>query len=520
MTMSKPNTATVIGLVLGLMVSGGVHPASAQIGTWVPKLKVPTARSYLFRGEAAVATGVYAIGGYNGSVLNTVEFYTPATNTWASEAPLPTATMDGAVQVVSGEVYAIGGTTTAAGGAVATVLQYDPMSNTWTPKSPMPTARRSLASAVVNNKIYAISGVDATDTVTAVVEMYDPGADTWTPKASIPVPRQYLTAEAVNGKIYTFGGNSSQTFVDEYDPTTDTWTPKASMPLVINVANSATVSNKIYVLGGNFSTTVLEYDPASDMWLGPLASMPTQRELAATGAVNGKLYVIGGGFGSSANEEFTPPASTPPLDSDFDGVPDTTDNCQFVSNSNQKDTDADGVGDACDNCPNDFNPAQSDGNQNGIGDVCDTGTPTPLTLTQVRLKASKPSRGNGTILVRGNLDPSEYGTLADALANDFIIAITGVGLTKPEKMSFPGVRCFILGKVTECVGNGGEVVTFRPQASGNLLTVKITAQNRSFVPPLSGQPPAAVTLTLGNLDRRAQSGSCTVPASGKSANCH
>jgi len=517
--MGKQNRLTLIALVTGLIIAQGV-PASAQLGSWAQKLKMPTARSYLFRGEAAVATGVYAIGGYNGSVLNTVEFYTPATNTWASEAPLPTATMDGTVQVVGGEVYAIGGTTTAAGGAVTMVLQYDPVSNTWTPKSPMPTARRSLASAVVNNKIYAISGVDASNTVTGVVEMYDAGTDTWTPKMPIPVPQQYLTAEAVNGKIYVFGGNAFPTLVDEYDPAMDTWTPQASVPLVVNVPNTATVNNKIYILGGNFSTTVLDFDPASDTWVGPLASIPTQRELAATGAVNGKLYVIGGASGSSANEEFTPPASAPPADSDFDGVPDATDNCPFVFNPDQKDTDADGIGDACDNCPNDFNPAQSDGNQNGIGDVCDTGTPTPLTLTQVRLKASKPSRGNGTILVRGALDPSEYGALADALANDFTIAITGVGLTKPEKMTFAGVSCFVLGKVTECIGHGGEVVTFRPQASGSLLTVKITAQNRSFVPPLSAQPPATVTLTLANLDRRAPTGSCTAPASGKSVNCH
>jgi hypothetical protein len=168
--------------------------------------------------------------------------------------------------------------------------------------------------------------------------------------------------------------------------------------------------------------------------------------------------------------------------------------------------------------PNDFNPAQSDGNQNGIGDICDTGTPTPLTLSQLRLKAAKPST-YGTILVRGTLDASEYGVLANALANDFTIAVIGVGLPAPENMVFPGVRCLGLGRVTRCVGNGGEVATFRPPSSGTIFTVKITASNRSFVPPLSAQPPATVTLTLGHRDRRAQTGNCTVPASGKSANC-
>lgn len=42
-------------------------------------------------------------------------------------------------------------------------------------------------------------------------------------------------------------------------------------------------------------------------------------------------------------------------DSDGDGVPDSTDNCPDVSNSDQADSDGDEVGDACDGCPNDPN---------------------------------------------------------------------------------------------------------------------------------------------------------------------
>lgn len=41
------------------------------------------------------------------------------------------------------------------------------------------------------------------------------------------------------------------------------------------------------------------------------------------------------------------------LDTDDDGVPDTSDNCPDVSNPDQADTDGDAVGDACDDCPED-----------------------------------------------------------------------------------------------------------------------------------------------------------------------
>jgi hypothetical protein len=40
-------------------------------------------------------------------------------------------------------------------------------------------------------------------------------------------------------------------------------------------------------------------------------------------------------------------SSPPELDADGDGVPDTTDNCPFVANPDQRDANSDGVGDAC-----------------------------------------------------------------------------------------------------------------------------------------------------------------------------
>jgi hypothetical protein len=58
-------------------------------------------------------------------------------------------------------------------------------------------------------------------------------------------------------------------------------------------------------------------------------------------------------------------------DCDNDGVPDTTDNCQCVSNPGQEDADSDNLGDACDNCPNAANEGQEDDDQDGVGDACD-----------------------------------------------------------------------------------------------------------------------------------------------------
>lgn len=64
----------------------------------------------------------------------------------------------------------------------------------------------------------------------------------------------------------------------------------------------------------------------------------------------------------------------PPVDRDYDGVPDVADNCPEVANPEQLDADGDGVGNACDTCLALANPGveQADEDEDGIGDLCDT----------------------------------------------------------------------------------------------------------------------------------------------------
>jgi len=82
-------------------------------------------------------------------------------------------------------------------------------------------------------------------------------------------------------------------------------------------------------------------------------------------------------FESVQNSEYTE------LDSDGDGVPNSTDNCIAESNIDQVDVNGNGVGDICDdfdrdgviqsldNCPTLPNRNQEDVDADGIGNVCD-----------------------------------------------------------------------------------------------------------------------------------------------------
>lgn len=58
-------------------------------------------------------------------------------------------------------------------------------------------------------------------------------------------------------------------------------------------------------------------------------------------------------------------------DEDFDGIPDSGDNCRNIPNPEQGDREGDGVGNVCDNCPNTANLIQLDRDRDGVGDECD-----------------------------------------------------------------------------------------------------------------------------------------------------
>ncbi|MCC6359270.1 MAG: thrombospondin type 3 repeat-containing protein [Phycisphaerales bacterium] len=63
------------------------------------------------------------------------------------------------------------------------------------------------------------------------------------------------------------------------------------------------------------------------------------------------------------------------IDTDGDGVADSSDNCPQTANPDQADSDGDGFGDVCDNCPTASNGDQADTDNDGIGDACDNQPP-------------------------------------------------------------------------------------------------------------------------------------------------
>jgi Thrombospondin type 3 repeat len=78
---------------------------------------------------------------------------------------------------------------------------------------------------------------------------------------------------------------------------------------------------------------------------------------------------VDGGLQQDAGDDA--PDGSANVDSDNDGVPDSSDNCRTQANPDQHDEDGDGVGDACDACPQIKNAAPADSDGDGLPDACD-----------------------------------------------------------------------------------------------------------------------------------------------------
>jgi hypothetical protein len=140
------------------------------------------------------------------------------------------------------------------------------------------------------------------------------------------------------------------------------------------------------------------------------------------------LAACGGGGGGGGSE---------PVDTDGDGVADTTDNCPNVVNATQADADSDGIGDACDT------PAEPDF-VSCAGDVC---TLSGTVDEDYTLDAAREWQLDGDVIVgAGNVVVADAGDVAD-------IKAAGVTLTIE-----PGVEVKALNGSSLLVTRGSKLI--------------------------------------------------------------
>ncbi len=139
---------------------------------------------------------------------------------------------------------------------------------------------------------------------------------------------------------------------------------------LFGAANGASVSPSSGTVSGSTATPVTLTINTSSLTVGT--------------TYTDALQATGGPSVTSADYYFTFTVVSAVVDTDHDGISDTSDNCPNVANPGQEDADHDGIGDACDtdrdgdgvanatdNCPDVSNPTQADADHDGIGDACD-----------------------------------------------------------------------------------------------------------------------------------------------------
>ncbi len=226
---------------------------------------MPTARSGF--AIASYNNQIYVIGGSVGDTFTgNVEVYDPVTDTWQTKASMPTPRADLCANVVNGKIYLIGGKTYSSTAPyyrqTAINEVYDPATNTWSTNASMPTAVQGYASAVIDSKIYIIGGTRqsalGSESFTSANQIYDTQTDTWTNGKSMNQPTSYGAATATTGfmaptKIFYFGGYMGSTFSNKtqvFDLEKNSWTNGPEMPTPRAYLGVAVINDIIYAVGG------------------------------------------------------------------------------------------------------------------------------------------------------------------------------------------------------------------------------------------------------------------------------
>lgn len=273
---------------------------------------------------------LYLLGGYpsNRQTSRTVQVYDVASDRWSYGPQLPQPNNHGMAASVNGKIYLIGGQTLAddppgTNSYVNTVHELDPATGTWVTKAPMPTARSGGAAVVYEGRIYVAGGRPPHERDFAV---YDPATDRWEELPLMPAPRNHLTGAAINGSIHYVGGRQglglgfAKVAVHEvFNPQTRTWTTAAPMLGARSGMNSVMAKGCLHVWGGESQEGMFPdhdfYDPRTNGWTRLLAMPIPVHGVNGSAFVDGLIRVAGGGTavggssGSRHNQVYRPDVS-------------------------------------------------------------------------------------------------------------------------------------------------------------------------------------------------------------------
>src|SRR6516162_2502841 len=209
--------------------------------------------------------------------VNNVFEYDPAADAWKELAPMPTKRGAASAVVANGKIYVTGGVNslpgvtengvhpTRAQNVVETVEEYDPASNSWKSLRPMLVARNHHLALGADGRVYVIGGrigsgfISSASNNIDLVEMYDPATDMWTPRTRMPSARSAIAGGLYNGTHLLVAGGEGQDArflaafkaVEAYDTALNQWQILPSMPHARHGLAAGVIGNRFYAVSGD-----------------------------------------------------------------------------------------------------------------------------------------------------------------------------------------------------------------------------------------------------------------------------
>jgi N-acetylneuraminic acid mutarotase len=152
---------------------------------------------------------------------------------------------------------------------IASVEAYNPATDSWASLAPLAEPRRDLAAEVVGGRLLALGGYTGTYVLDAgyrrVVEVYDPASNSWSMVADMPVPRADFASAVVATELFVAGGGNWARGLDDVsslDSASGNWRMRTAMPGALAWPRGESVGGRLYV----FDTDVTyEYTPGNDI---------------------------------------------------------------------------------------------------------------------------------------------------------------------------------------------------------------------------------------------------------------
>lgn len=265
---------------------------------------------------------LYAIGGYSGSTLKSVEEYDPGLNIWTYKASMNTARAEFSIATLDGKIYVAGGKQFNAG-SIKTTEVYDPLTNSWQSLADMPSGGTATGTAI-NDKLYTIV-YNANSGALAEIYVFNPEQNTWL-EATQPPFGYNLVSAGLNKKLYAlqgyYAGSPEGACLDPsrlavYSPDNDEWILRSQLTDCRRLVEVIGLKDHLYVIGGGAGSmkpysplsTVEKYHPVTDQWSAD-TSLPSPLYQFGVGILLGNIYVVGG---NNQNDL--------PLSSVFEGAP-------------------------------------------------------------------------------------------------------------------------------------------------------------------------------------------------------